>query len=255
MVVDYELSEDESEEDSDESVKVPIFVLFDPRINEDEKPVRMMVDLTMTVWQLKKEIEAAHDLPAEESVMISGDDCVMEDIQTLKFYRVAHSSTMQHTSAQVRSKYRGEEDNASSPENIRTFDFRGGELTPGVKVWRVNQGKPTVASEEPIEEGENKETEPVWQKEKDGSSSLVLNADCYLTCPLDLPPNHGKLINDYTIQVDMCLPALSALSLYENSWPEPKETVAVSVNEEGVFGVLGDFTGEEAHKQIGRAHV
>lgn len=245
MVPDHEVSGEDTGDDSDENVKYPIFVEFDGAVGEG-KPVRMMVDASMTVLQLKKEIEVSHDLPAEESVMESGpSDVPMEDLQTLKFYRIGHSSTVRHSRVQVRTN-KEDKDNSNSPENTRTFDFRGGTLATGATVWRA---KPT--SEEPSPEGDNKEAEPVWQKEKDGSSSLVLDADCYLSCALDLPSNQGKLINDYTIQMDICIPTLSDISLYETSWPEPKGAAAVSVNEEGVFGVMGDFSGgEETQERI-----
>lgn len=78
-------------------------------------------------------------------------DVPMEDLQTLKFYRIGHSSTVRHSRVQVRTN-KEDKDNSNSPENTRTFDFRGGTLATGATVWRA---KPT--SEEPSPEGDNKE--------------------------------------------------------------------------------------------------
>jgi hypothetical protein len=82
-----------------------------------------------------------------------------------------------------------------------------------------------------------------WQEEKDGSTSLILKPNCFLSCKLGLIPDRGvSRINDFTVIMDIYFDSFpESTTLFTSTFPENKNDGIVSVNHEGGVGALGEF--------------
>ncbi|KAL6068400.1 Component of oligomeric Golgi complex 3 [Balamuthia mandrillaris] len=112
------------------------------------------------------------------------------------------------------------------PTNARVFDFRHGEVPQGV----------TVIGETKLEE------------QRDRSTALVVPPQTFLNCKLDLSPNGGVNINDYTLIMDVWLEDLpkDSLSLYQANYQQrPTEGEAYIIKTGGV-GIFGEYGVREA---------
>ncbi len=125
---------------------------------------------------------------------------------------------------------------AETPVNSVSADFRDGKLPGNVHISTFG-----VSSEDaPVDLEE-------FEEQSDGSFALRLSQGKYIKLDMDLGSNGGgKLINNYTITMDVCINSLTSesLSLYQ-SISDPKrlsegEAFVYQGGGVGVFGEVGD---------------
>lgn len=103
------------------------------------------------------------------------------------------------------------------------YDFRTGVIPEGVQVVH----------------GQN---ESSLQYQADGSSYLKLSPGSHLLLKLNLPPNGGSFVNDYTITMDVMIDTYpkDSISLYQANWEQRKGEGDAFIFNSGGVGIFGE---------------